>query len=104
MKYIILLSIILIGCAPLSDVRERDLEIDRLKNESIEQNAKIKEQSVLIDTLEIMLVRESNRADIASTWKDQWFKDLGYCMRELDTLTFKLLEVELLIDKEVCNK
>lgn len=104
MKYIILLSVILIGCAPLSDVKERDLEIERLKSESINQNTKIDEQATLIDSLEIMLEHKSKSADNASAWVDQWFKEFSYCKRELDTLTFKMTELESLIDKEGCQE
>ena len=87
MKYIILLLIPLMGCAPLSDVKERDAEIERLRAENINQK-------IIIDTLNLKIEKAVARYETADMWRNQWFKELSECNRNQDTLLFNMFMME----------
>lgn len=91
MKYIIgLLIIITLGCAPISDVRERDIKIQEMER-------RIASDLLLINELGLCaqeLSRLNDKYENVSMWGDQWFKEYSTCSKELDTLILYQINME----------
>jgi hypothetical protein len=91
MKYIIgLLIIITLGCAPLSDVRERDIKIQEMEQRIASDSLLINELGICTEELSTL----NNKYKTAAIWKDQWFKEYNQCSRQLDTLLLYQTEIE----------
>ena len=93
------------GCAPLSDVKQRDLQIKELKKQKMMDDEKMLRDAMIIDSLKSCaedLRLEKSRYKSVSDYRDQLFSDFSACNRELDTLYMKKFEIEEELEK--CRK
>jgi len=81
----------LIGCAPLSHVKERDLQIVELREEL--DRYKVSSDSIL-ETCTLNFNREHDKYISASSNRDRWFLQYTAQTRDVDTLYIQINDLE----------